>query len=907
MITVGSLAFAAPWALAAFAVLPLLWFLLRATPPAPSRVIFAPLRLLQDLARTPETPQSTPWWLLVLRLVMAALIVLALARPILSPDTDVNSDRPLLLLVDDGWRSAPGWPDMQAQARSQLIAARSDGRDVLLVFTAAPARQTDLSFGPASNALSRLNAHELRAWPPARATTADRLETILGQPGAPERFDTLWISDGLAGADGDQALARLLNGRGSLSVVLPEPDQTAIGLTRVGVEPDGFTVRLVRADSEVERPVTLTALGADGQALARLDGRFEAGEQRLDLTASLPLDLRNQIARITLDRFGSAGATHITGDRWRRPRVGLIRPDTGGERQPLLSDYHYAREALSGTAELVSGDLETLLQSEPSALVMVDNARIEDDRLTAFVDEGGLLIRFSGPNLATRTDPLLPVRLREGGRLFGGAMAWEDPQGLAPFPDDSPFSGLVAPEEAQVTRQVLAEPGPDLDAKVWARLDDGTPLVTADRYGQGWVVLFHVTAGPDWSSLPLSGLYPAMLERTLALSGGADPAPPQGGAWGLERELNAEGRLIAPTTQAEMIAADAFTQARASADTPPGVWTLGAASSALNVMQPGDRLSLIARDLPGATYRTGSGAVETRMAGPLLSLALILLCVDGLITLFLSGRMPFAARNLGALAVAVVIGLGVAPSDALAQGQGVSEIEEQALEVRLAYVLTGDARIDQLSRAGLAGLSRESTRRSAVEPSAPVGVDIEQDDILFYPMIYWPLTEDAPALSDEAAARVTAYMNAGGLIVFDTRDGRASGRGLAPHPGLVRVLDSVEVPPLHQIPEDHVLGRTFYLLSAFPGRYPDTPVWVEANPESSGRDGASSVVIGSADWAAAWAIDEQGRPLAPVEGGPRQREMAIRFGVNLAMYSLTGNYKADQVHVPAILQRLGQD
>ncbi|HCR67236.1 MAG TPA: hypothetical protein DIW38_12115, partial [Oceanicaulis sp.] len=336
--------------------------------------------------------------------------------------------------------------------------------DVLLVFTAAPANQTDLSFGPASNALARLNAHELRAWPPARDVTAERLETGLDQQGAPERFDTVWISDGVSNEDHDRALARVLSASGPVTIILPAPERTAIGLTRVGVAPDGFTVRLVRADSDAERPVTLTATGADGQALARLEGVFEAGEQRLDLSASLPLDLRNQIARLSLDRFGSAGATHITGDRWRRPRVGLLTPEAGGERQPLLSDYHYAREALAGTAELVSGDLDTLLGTEPSALVMVDNARLEDDRLTAFVEDGGLLIRFSGPNLATRADDLLPVRLREGGRLFGGAMAWEDPQGLAPFPDESPFTGLEASTEAQVTRQVLAEPGPDLDA-----------------------------------------------------------------------------------------------------------------------------------------------------------------------------------------------------------------------------------------------------------------------------------------------------------------------------------------------------------------------------------------------------------------------------------------------------------
>jgi hypothetical protein len=73
------------------------------------------------------------------------------------------------------------------------------------------------------------------------------------------------------------------------------------------------------------------------------------------------------------------------------------------------------------------------------------------------------------------------------------------------------------------------------------------------------------------------------------------------------------------------------------------------------------------------------------------------------------------------------------------------------------------------------------------------------------------------------------------------------------------------------------------------------------------NDGVSGYVIGGHDWAAAWAVDDLGQPIAAVvPGGEHQREMALRFGVNLVMYTLTGNYKADQVHVPAILERLGQ-
>jgi len=73
------------------------------------------------------------------------------------------------------------------------------------------------------------------------------------------------------------------------------------------------------------------------------------------------------------------------------------------------------------------------------------------------------------------------------------------------------------------------------------------------------------------------------------------------------------------------------------------------------------------------------------------------------------------------------------------------------------------------------------------------------------------------------------------------------------------------------------------------------------------NDGVSSIIVGANDWASAWALDKDGWPIAPVStGNERQRELAFRFGINLVMYVLTGNYKADQVHLPAIMERIGQ-
>ena len=112
------------------------------------------------------------------------------------------------------------------------------------------------------------------------------------------------------------------------------------------------------------------------------------------------------------------------------------------------------------------------------------------------------------------------------------------------------------------------------------------------------------------------------------------------------------------------------------------------------------------------------------------------------------------------------------------------------------------------------------------------------------------------------------------------------------------MVSGLNVPPLTLAPDDHVLTRSFYLLDSFPGRYDTKNLWVEEQT-AIGRDGVSSVLVGGNDWAAMWAEGAPDRPTLT-------QEMSYRFGVNLMMYALTGNYKADQVHLPHILERIGR-
>jgi len=232
-------------------------------------------------------------------------------------------------------------------------------------------------------------------------------------------------------------------------------------------------------------------------------------------------------------------------------------------------------------------------------------------------------------------------------------------------------------------------------------------------------------------------------------------------------------------------------------------------------------------------------------------------------------------------------------------------------ELRLSYVRTGDEQVDAVSRAGLAGLTGTLNRRTAVETGEPLPVDIERDDLIFFPLLYWPVVSQQAPPSAAAIERINRYLATGGTILFDTRDGNDQTPGSFGGPALSaqrlrRLAGGIKIPPLVPIPPDHVLTKSFFLLHDFPGRWNAGTLWVEPS-EDRVNDGVSSVIVGANDWAAAWAVDRQGRPaFAVVPGGEPQREMAMRFGVNLVMYVLTGNYKSDLVHVPAILERLGQ-
>ncbi|MBX2856549.1 MAG: BatA domain-containing protein, partial [Rhodobacteraceae bacterium] len=724
MTAFGTLAFLQPAFLAALIALPILWWLLRVSPPAPRRVRFPGVQLLLDLVDRERTPDRTPWWLLLLRMLALAALIFAFAQPVLNPKERLGGSAPVTVVMDGGWASAPDWPARRAAALEIVTQAREAELPVALINLSDPSPTPEvIEFRDAETQSRVLAAAEPYPWRPDPSRW-------LQVAAALEETDVIWLHDGLDEA-GAAELAEVFGEKGALRLI--EPRLLTKALAPPEIRDGALVATVARATTDLAATSRVAAIGrdpnVDGEAtepggvrrLAAAEAVFEIGGASAEAEIDLPPQLRNALARIEIVAAGHAGAAALLDDRWRRRTVALVSGERSRSDQPLLSGVHYLRAALDPHADYRESSLVSALGGEDAAdLGGVDRIDVEDvanawadviilsdigrldiateEALIAWVERGGLLVRFAGPQLAAaaaersqigrRTqarggevleeDPLLPTRLRGGGRALGGALSWAAPQSLQPFPGTGPFAGLGAPEEATVTRQVLAEPGPELSGRVWAALADGTPLVTSKPVGEGRVVLFHVTASAAWSTLPLSGLFVDMMGRLVAVAPGlaasAASLAEDSAVWKPETLMDAYGELApAPDDATPVAGADLANGSKLGV--APGIYVSESGDAptrlALSATPVGTKLSAGPEAPDGAVVEVLSGQSETALKPWLLALGLLLLMIDSVIAIMLAGGFRKAAT-----AAALMLGVGLAamaPTPVWAQNQAPAE------------------------------------------------------------------------------------------------------------------------------------------------------------------------------------------------------------------------------------------
>ena len=930
------LSFAEPFLLLGLLSLPVLWWLLRVMPPRPRRIEFPPTRLLFDIAPKEETPSRTPWWLTALRLLAAALVILAAAGPIWNPQTGLaGTSAPLVILLDDGWSAASSW-DIRIKAADELIAnADSDRRGVALVPLSEPAR--DITLMPGGTARVALRQLAPKPYSIERVETLPAIERFLKATGDCE---IAWLSDGVDTGRGPEFLEGLSKTIGDRALTIFEGG-TPSPLALVAAENAAakMTVKVLRADGGIAAGI-VRAIDQKGSPIGEARYTFAPQDRETEAAFDLPVELRNDIARLEISGERSAGAVQLLDKRWRRRAIGIVSGSTNDTAQPLLASTFYLTRALAPFADVRLGDrgapqqaITQFLDQKLPMIVLADVGTLSPEireRISAWIEQGGVLVRFAGPRLAQADDDLVPVKLRRGGRSLGGSLTWEKPQHLASFAADGPFAGLAGAEGHH--RQPAG----------------------ARRTGCG--------AGDE--ELGLAGGWHAAGDRRTSRQGHGQPVPCQrrhalvrsADVRQLRRDAAADRRCLRLYVQSgrgrrrrsqgrkrwrrcarSTVSARSDRRPRPRSRCPPTSGTgrhriirpdSMARPTARSRSTRWRRPIASRRSIPLACARRASytNAEPRDLRGILLSSSLALFLIDAIVVAMLgAGIAALLRRRAAPAALALALALSTmlaAPSPSRADNNDDFAIKSVS-QTRLAYVVTGNADVDSIVKAGMSGLTLFLAQRTALEAGDPVGIDPARDELAFFPLIYWPVVPGAPKPPQDAINRIDAYMKQGGTVLFDTRDAIEAPPGPGGEsqtPGMIElrnILSSLEVPELEPVPREHVLTKTFYLLRDFPGRFNSGQTWVETLPREDddeaasrparGGDGVSPIIITSNDLAGAWAMRPDGQPMLPLTPGePRQREFAFRAGVNIVMYTLTGNYKADQVHAPALIERLGQ-
>jgi hypothetical protein len=867
--------FVTPLALLGLAAVPLASWLMRLAPPPPRRIPFPPTALLRGLTDTPATPHRMPLWLLLLRLVALTLLIIGFAGPELNPPPALSGTGPILLVIDNGWASAALWPDMQQTAETIAASATTQNRLIALLTTAsmsstsppAAPRLTD-----AKTAAEILAALHPQPWP----TETETLLPILSSAPEPDR---IYIADGISHAANQAEFLAALKPSATYVPSTPPPLLSAPDLDATG------RITLHAAANPTKAPLLAETGAGNILATAKFDDQSNA-------RITLPAPLAAHIARFTLGGRPTAGGTILIDSSLSPVTIGLAAGSTNAE-TPYLGTLYYLRRALPSASPTLTGNVSDLLSQHPNLVILADVplSPAERDVASNFITSGGIIIRFAGPLTAEQPDPLSATPLLPGDRRLGGALTWSAPEHLAPFPANSPFAGLTPDPATTITQSTVADPTTLDPTTIWATLHDGTPLILGRQLGRGYIINILTSANAAWSNLALSGQFPDLLSHLTALAAGhaARPATPMP----LASALDAFGTLQPPTFPARLSPSH-LTTTQISAATPPGLYGSGDDLLAFNIGGHVPPPTLL--PWPNA-HRLAATRTPTQLGPNLIAAALLLATCDMLLTLLIR-------RTIRVWPGAALLTLLLLPTPSHAQSA--------ALQTELGYVTTGDAAADAITADGLAALSASVSLHTSVQLAAPASLTPGQDDLSFYPLIYWALSPNETPLTAAGCEALQTYMSKGGLLIIDTpggdSTGTGSGAGFATGVNATFARDTacLTLPPLEPLAPGNVIAHSFYIIQNFPGRFTGAPVLIATAPARD-ADGVTPIIVAQNDFVGAWARDATGAPeFSPLPDGESQRLIADRFGINLVIYALTGSYKDSSNSATLLLNQLTQ-
>ena len=886
------------YALFGLITLPLILFIMKFYPPSPKKADFSSFFILKNIIKNNTAKTKFPLWLIIFRIILCFFIVLFFSKPFLIKSNQTEKYKNFVIIADNGWSIPSNLENYKNIIKEISLDAEKNKKEIHFYYSSSESFKKPIIFKSKNEIIDFLDKNPSLPKQIIRESFFKNL-SINNYFKESKVFFIFSNLDSASIESQTKSLDLIKINNPSIQIINPIKKITFI--EKLKVEKDKIKIKIRRKGPYIDNDFLIQFVGEKGDLILEKKYTFSKNSNEFDITEKFPLEVINQFFLIKIFNENHAAAFYYLDNFRKKIPVGIVAEENYAIEKPLLSSVYYLKKILNNSHLTFQGSINKLLKKNTSVIFLPSYKILLESEIKELKDwiySGGVLIRFSDNKIIGQSDIFLDGEKDFiSARRIGKELSFQNNLSIDSFKKNSIFSSLKVPKDLKFDKQLILDSF-NSSIVTLASLEDQSPLITMKPVGEGKVILFHITSNNEWSNLPLSSLFEDLILKLLLISKTEKELPSK--EMKIRYEINSTGVLASPKKN-YYLNFNSNKKIFPSSDQPAGIYEDNKLSIALNLSGNLNTQGFFDSIDKEIKIKNNYKKSVIELKNFILCLVFIMFLIDMLINLILKKNILFLTflkkgKHLSILFFLVII---------LFYGKNL-EANERYTDLYLAYIKTDNKLLNQIAFSGLEELRINLIERTSLNPVGVKEVNIFEEELFYYPLIYWQIKNSKPKLSKEIINKINNYFDSGGIILFDVLDFSKSYSNINRNniEEIKNLLTSYGIKNLQSIPKNHTLKKSYYLLNKYSGRW-DNRILLIQNDNLETKDGVTSAIVGLNDWAGAWAKDKNNYHLfQAVPGGERQREISYRFGINLLMYSLTGNYKSDQVHSKSILERL---
>ena len=878
--------------------LPIIFLLIKYYPPKPKKRSYSSFFLLKNIINKNVTKKKFPLWLLIFRLLICFFIIFFFSDPYFKKEEKTTDYDNYIIISDNSWSKASNWEYYKDIIKEISLEAENNNKKMHLYLSSLENIFDPVIFSSQNQILEYLTKNP----PSAKQISRENINEILKINNYFKMSKVFFIfSNYDSNSKKAQAETLRLIAENNPATIIINPIEKITYLDEVLVNNEKLEIKVKRVGLYNNQDFTIKIYDNNERILFKKKYYFKKDVDEFKLVESFPVETINQFFKIKILNESHAGAHYYLDDYKKSLSIGIVAENDSFLEKPLLSPIYYLKKSLDKDHVIHISTVSKLIDNNKSIIFLPSDSKLEKSdiqKLKNWIKGGGALIKFSDKKALSQKNLYFDDRAYyQSLREFSTDFSIQNNLSINNFKKDSIFNNLKIPKDLIFEKQLIID-GFNSNISILASLEDQSPLISMKNLGAGKVILFHITSNNEWSNLPLSNLFKEMISRLLFIP--KLQINKSNKELTVQSVINSFGELAEPfknyTLQNNFGNGDIYPSSRS----PAGIYENKSFSVALNLSTNLNTETFLSDGEEKIMIKNSYEKNIFKLKKLILALIFIMFFIDMIISILMKKNLltnnKFKNLNLVSLICIIFI---------ISIGQKKSYADENYNGIYLAYVKSEDRLLNQIAYSGLEKLKEYLIERTSISPKGVKEVDLETDKLFYYPLVYWQISQNIPTLDNETSKKIKNYFKTGGIILFDFIDLSKSFYGGKDQLEIFKSFFSdLGIDSLQQLNKGHTLTRSYYLLNRFPGRF-DNKILLIDTENLDNKDGVSSAIVGLNHWIGAWAVDKNNYPLyQTVPGGDRQRELAFRFGINLIMYALTGNYKSDQIHNKSILKRL---